>query len=166
MDDLELIGWRRSVETSVASLLTGFEHRMGFPPSSNYLGEPARPDDVAALDAALDGRLPSSLRRLYASVGEVHLPDFWNSLYLNSPSRVVADLTADEVPRRITGAYNMDVLAVGDDAGGTRFAIGLPGGGPVFRIPLAGTVNGLHTTDDARGASAESPMTCPASSAL
>lgn len=50
-----------------------------------------------------------------------------------------------------TGAYNMDVLAVGDDAGGTRFAIGLPGGGPVFRVPLAGTVNGLHTTDDAWG---------------
>lgn len=131
----------------MASLLVDFQDRMGFPPSSNYLGEPAPADDLAALADALDGRLPDSLRRFYASVGEVHLPDFWNSLYITAPSWMLADVTADEVPRRLTGAYDMDVLAFGGDASGTRFVLGIPDGGPVFRAPLTDTANGLYKTD-------------------
>ncbi|KAB2347530.1 SMI1/KNR4 family protein [Actinomadura rudentiformis] len=147
MDDLDLVGWRESVEASMASLLVGFQDRMGYPPSDNHLGEPAPADDVEALAVALDGRLPDSLGRFYASVGEVHLPDFWNALFITAPSRMLADIRADEVPRRITGAYDMDVLAFGDDGGGARFLLGIPEGGPVFKAPLAATVGGLYETN-------------------
>jgi hypothetical protein len=151
MDDHELRDWRRSVEASIAALLSDFESLMGYPPGSNYLSAPAPPDDVTALSIALDGRMPDSLRRFYTSIGALHLPDFWNALFLNPPSQVLAGRTADEVPRRITGAYDMDVLAVGEDGSGTRFAVGLPDGGPIFRLPLSGTEKGLFETEDTWG---------------
>ncbi|MEO3822010.1 hypothetical protein [Plantactinospora sp. B24E8] len=133
--------WRAALRTATAAAILDFETRYGYPPGDNGVSEPETAG--VALVAAAGLAIPADLRKLYAVVGAVDLPDVGNGFFLHS----VAQLAGGDL-RQVRGRHDADVVVFASDGGGTRYALATPVGAPVYRLPAGQVVGGVYTSDD------------------
>ncbi|MFG1942278.1 hypothetical protein [Nonomuraea sp. NPDC048826] len=97
-----------------------------------------------ALVTAFGGRVPADVLDFFATVGEVSLPDFWNGYFIGPPEWI-ASVHRDRAPATIRrGSGTTEIMVFGSDGGGTLFAVPVPDGRPVYRLPPGEIAGGCH----------------------
>ncbi|WP_156077551.1 SMI1/KNR4 family protein [Saccharothrix sp. NRRL B-16314] len=140
--DYEL--WLTSVNDLAARFVSGFAEKFGYPPDENK----ARPAFGPLPDGVM--QLPAPLVEFYRHVAEVSLPDVHIG-YFVSMAQATVNGRDGRLPVRIEGAASIDVVTFGSDGGGTYFALGLPDGAPVYRMPPSAVDReGVYDNRDSR----------------
>lgn len=139
MGDFDYARWTTSMDELAGRLVAGFAERRGYPPGRNEV----RP--AGAPPAGLE-LLPPPLAEFYRHVEEVSLPDFHNAFFIPDARWTVGGRDGTLVVR-IEGQFTSDVVTFAADGGGTHFALGLPEGAPVYRLP-PGAVDRRGVYDD------------------
>lgn len=147
MDRGWLAEWRNAVQEAIEGVLVDFEDRYGYPPGDNQITDPD-PPGVSRLMAACPG-VPQDLLTLYANVGAVSLGDIGNGLWVRDAHEVARSYAAGDV-RRVTGRHEADVIVFASDGGGTLYAMALPSGSPIYRLPPDGIMLGVYESDSVR----------------
>lgn len=146
MDGGWLAEWRRTVQGCVESVAAGFEDRHGYQPGVNAI---ENPDEQAYVRLATDcSDVPPDLVTMFRAFGAVNLPDIGNGIFVHDAGTVADHNQAGEL-RRVTRRHTADVLVFASDGGGTMYALGLPDGSPVYRLPADLVVQGLYESDQA-----------------
>jgi hypothetical protein len=114
---------------TVASTMTAFEARIGYPPGDNRVDRPINESRLAAIDEMGEAISPD-LVLLSWFVGEVNLPDIGNGWFVLSPLHRA----------RIGSPYNLDVVLFASDGRGTTYAVPARKARPVLRIREVGEI--------------------------
>lgn len=136
--------WLTSMNDLAARFISGFEKNFGYLPGEN---------GVTPVSGPLPGEVeqfPAPLAEFYRHVAEVSLPDVHIG-YFVAMAQVVVDGRDGRLPVRIEGVESIDVVCFGSDGGGTHFALGLPDGAPVYRMPPSAVDRaGVYDNRDSR----------------
>lgn len=136
--------WRQSTNKLTAHLVSDFERRNGYPPGRNTAAPATVPLSREAVDA-----LPAPLAEFYRHVAEVTLGDLRVGYFIQTAQETL-DSNAGR-PVKLDGPETIEVITFGSDGGGTLFALGLPNGEPVYRLPASGIDhNGVYDNTDYR----------------
>ncbi|SER98695.1 hypothetical protein [Lentzea albida] len=144
MNGFDYEQWLTSVDGLAARFVAGFTARFGYPPGENGVRRAAGPVPDGVAD------LPAPLAEFYRHVAEVSFPDLRQGLFV-APAKAVVDGRDGRWPVRIEGSERIDVVSFGSDGGGTHFALGLPGGAPVYALPPSAVDReGVYDDHDSR----------------
>jgi hypothetical protein len=122
--------WRLQMEAEIEQLRN---LDLGYELDENVIFPPGDPGTLLGLNDAAGLEAESPLSAFYRACGGVSLPDAHVGYFVHKPELVVRGLSSGE-PRRITGAFEGDVLVFGSDGGGGRFALVPDGFGEVLYL--------------------------------
>ena len=127
LDAQWLSQWRDEMTQAIASVMSGFEARMGYPPDDNRIG--GQLNEQLRTEVDKFGTLfPPDLATFSRVVGEVSLPDIGNGWFVLNPLKSA----------RIGYPYNVDVVLFASDGGGAMYAVPTEKAGPVLRLREVG----------------------------
>ncbi|MFC3895452.1 hypothetical protein ACFOWZ_28565 [Lentzea rhizosphaerae] len=136
--------WLTSMNELSAALTSGFREKFGYPPGKNEVTPAAGPLPEGAED------LPTPLVEFFRHVEEVSLPDLHTGVFITGARHTVSGRDGRQ-PVRIDGPEAVDVVTFAADGGGTLFALGLPDGAPVYRLPPSALDRaGVYDNHDSR----------------
>lgn len=123
---------------------------LGYPAGESRLGPPAGQAELDALADAVALREAAPLCAFYRVCAEVQLPDVHNGYFILPPRLVFRGWQTGE-PRRLSGPYARDILSIGGDGGGGRFALDRDGGGEVLHLGAGSVRDGLFDGGEREG---------------
>ncbi|MFI7705827.1 hypothetical protein [Nonomuraea sp. NPDC049480] len=140
----DVIRYRTRLDELVARHLPAFEERFGYPPGENVVVAASPGESAATLEPEFGPRVPADVGAFFDVIAQVSLPDFWNGYFLGPPSWIAGLHRAREPQTVKTGAGEQEVLVFGSDGGGTMYAVPLPEGRPVYKLPSGELRDGCY----------------------
>ncbi|ALG09346.1 SMI1/KNR4 family protein [Kibdelosporangium phytohabitans] len=139
------VEWLRSTNELAARSTHGFQERFGYPPGDNTAVQAGEP-----VSEQVAGMLPRPLVEFYRHVSGVTLGDLHVGYFIQTAQDTVRGLSGT-LPVRLDGPAAIDIVTFGSDGGGTLFALGMPDGEPVYRLPASGVdERGVYDNSDSR----------------
>ncbi len=139
MDDAWIERWGADMRAGIATLLSTFASRFGFPPGEHDIGGPATAAELAGLAELHGDALPADLPAFHRVVAEVQLPDVGNGYWIHRPPLPGED---PGHPRLLTDGRA--VVVFGSDGGGALFALAGGSGSPVLRLSGGTLLGGVY----------------------
>jgi hypothetical protein len=128
-----------------ASLMRDFEQRYGYPPDDHHVAGPTR--STVLWELRVHRVLPGDIVDFYERIGAVVLPDVHVGYFVHDLDAVTSGIAGD-LPTRVRGSVEAEVVCFGSDGGGELFALDVRDGGPVYRLPCSAMDGQVYEESD------------------